>query len=325
MGEPLRKKQRTHERADVDEEMSYQHDGGDTPPYTRGTNEQCRLLNLPQEIQDIIFDYGYSTIEGVESITKTAWNANQHTERRIKGPNYEKLPFPSPKVSEFLVSKSYFLAAAKAYIGNQISLFGWFNNDLITLFLTRTRINLPMVKRLGRAPNLKHVTVAIFDDDFSVIRPVFASEAEVSDDDCKALVKDYNVTCLSGLQEFHLETGECSAASFFRGAEFERREAMWEHNVRRLETYIRPIVTAPKTQEEDDNPRKAEALYPGSKVSLMNNELLVETEGSTKELTLQQLPDSADDMMMLLKKDGERVMDLIAKMKAEDGIGCQDY
>jgi hypothetical protein len=62
-------------------------------------HEICRLhlLDLPQEIQNIIFDFAYPCIDGYKLITKTEWNRRKWGRRRDRGYSYIRQPFCAPK------------------------------------------------------------------------------------------------------------------------------------------------------------------------------------------------------------------------------------
>ena len=63
------------------------------------------LLNLPQEILDMIFDYVYPPLDTFKTINKYSWEHNEKNYRMNRGRDYQIRPFPLPKVHEFLVCK----------------------------------------------------------------------------------------------------------------------------------------------------------------------------------------------------------------------------
>lgn len=79
----------------------------------------CRLYNLPQELQDIIFEYAYPQEDDLNIVFKNTWDLDEQHNRKTEGPSYVRKPFPSPKVDEWMVSKGFFKAAAKAWMGAQ--------------------------------------------------------------------------------------------------------------------------------------------------------------------------------------------------------------
>ena len=75
-----------------------------------------RLFDLPQELQDAIFEYAY-TEPGYKNAYKRDWEVKQTHRRKTKGT--PRAPFPTHKVNEWMVSKRYFRAAAKAWMEAQ--------------------------------------------------------------------------------------------------------------------------------------------------------------------------------------------------------------
>ncbi|KAK5119160.1 hypothetical protein LTR85_007774 [Meristemomyces frigidus] len=76
------------------------------------------LFSLPEELLDIIFNHAYPDSAG-DYISEKQWDERESKRKREGKDSYTKLAFPSPKVSEFLVSKRYFLEAARAWVRNQ--------------------------------------------------------------------------------------------------------------------------------------------------------------------------------------------------------------
>ncbi|TKA80396.1 hypothetical protein B0A55_01895 [Friedmanniomyces simplex] len=76
--------------------------------------QQSRLLDLPQELQDIIFElaYRYPPAADFEYINGASWERREKARRKASGPSYQTLPFKH-KVDDFIVSKAFFVGAAK--------------------------------------------------------------------------------------------------------------------------------------------------------------------------------------------------------------------
>lgn len=94
-----------------------EHTTSETPNMARlvsSGNPRHHLLTLPQEIQDVIFDLAYPTVLGWKSISRSKWD-----DKNLQGHRKRNGPFPGSKANDFLVSKMYFRAAAKAYVNNQ--------------------------------------------------------------------------------------------------------------------------------------------------------------------------------------------------------------
>ncbi|KAK0803459.1 hypothetical protein LTR91_017197 [Friedmanniomyces endolithicus] len=90
-----------------------------TPSNSSKTRSAPRtLFSLPQELQDIIFDFAYPRVQA-NYIHLTEWKTREAFRWRAAHRNYTKKPFPKLLINEFFVSKVFFIAAAKAWAGNQ--------------------------------------------------------------------------------------------------------------------------------------------------------------------------------------------------------------
>lgn len=69
--------------------------------------QKCRLLLLPQVLQDEIFDLAFFNESTAIYINAWTWRQRE-TERRAKDHTYLAEPFPGPKVMQLLVSKRFF-------------------------------------------------------------------------------------------------------------------------------------------------------------------------------------------------------------------------
>ncbi|KAK0315792.1 hypothetical protein LTR01_001092 [Friedmanniomyces endolithicus] len=91
-----------------------------SPSYKSSTTRRkpLLLLALPQELQDIIFDFAYPQMSA-DYIHVPDWKSREARRWREARRDYTKKPFPGPFVDDFLISKAFFVAAAKAWAGNQ--------------------------------------------------------------------------------------------------------------------------------------------------------------------------------------------------------------
>lgn len=78
-----------------------------------------RLYDLPQELEDMIFEKADSRKRRLNLVFKENWDRDEHYERMSQGPQYVTRAFPSLKVTEWMVSKRFFRAAAKVWMGAQ--------------------------------------------------------------------------------------------------------------------------------------------------------------------------------------------------------------
>jgi hypothetical protein len=95
-------------------------DAGETSSANANATVPNRLLDLlPQELQDAVFGFAY-TEPNFNFVYKRSWESRQTELRKRTGKLREE--FPPHKVNEWMVSKKYFQAAARAWIGFQTSL-----------------------------------------------------------------------------------------------------------------------------------------------------------------------------------------------------------
>jgi hypothetical protein len=100
---------------------------GNIPLSTSGLDQHPHhLFNLPQEIQDLIFDYAYPAIDDVITLCERRhWeNCEKYLHRNEQ--SYVARPFQHNIINEFMVSKRFFINAARAYVGTQT----WHNGPL---------------------------------------------------------------------------------------------------------------------------------------------------------------------------------------------------
>jgi hypothetical protein len=92
-----------------------------------------RLFDLPQELQDLIFELAY-TEPSFKLVSKPMWDLLQMETRRSTGK--PEVDFPTHKVNEWMVSKKYFRAAAKAWVETQTTFE--LVRDRVTLSISET-------------------------------------------------------------------------------------------------------------------------------------------------------------------------------------------
>ncbi|KAK6439902.1 hypothetical protein LTR95_003878 [Oleoguttula sp. CCFEE 5521] len=73
---------------------------------------------LPQELEDRIFEFAYQRDPAMKFMMGARW-ARQEEQKRKDSRTYVTLPFPNPYVSQWLVSKRYFVAAASVWFGSE--------------------------------------------------------------------------------------------------------------------------------------------------------------------------------------------------------------
>ena len=312
---------------------------------------RLHLFTLPQEIQDFIFDLAYPPIDGFKPISRLNWNWREKRKRRSDGRTYTMQPFPPPKVSQFMVSKRFFLAAAKAFVGNQtftdddvprsLGVLTSRRGNVVTCFVTKAKLELSDLRyTLGAgsfAPNLKSLTLTVEDGDFdtedlsTLENDSFANttskypwEEELNDKDIEAVASYHNIEHFAGVKKFQLiPKEEC------RNAETNAQKLLYNTNLCKLEEYIKSIVLRPRQSIETPSLQNDTALYPGSKVSLESSEFMqanrqghdAVSEAAFWDTYVHQLPSTVEGMTALLKKDGERLMEFIAHLKFKEMTG----
>lgn len=118
-------------------------------------------------------------------------------ERRIRDHTYLAQPFPEPKITQLLISKRFFLAAAHALIQNQpldahvLPLqwqqeidVGLLRTGIIPAFVLNLKCNLrDIIYVSDDLPNLKRLELNIDHCDFSILAPKIVYLDEMDEDD----------------------------------------------------------------------------------------------------------------------------------------------
>ena len=326
--------------------------------------DRPKLLSLPQEIQDIIFDLAYPRIDGFKYITRAEWDHREQENLKRIRQGYVKVPFPRSKACEFLISKRFSTAAAKSYISNQIfddtvethagpahRLFGGMRmtwgiaGQYTTSFITDNYVFSTM-HRLP--PNLKSVTLKVTGSVFDSIKTKRVWVDDLGEEDFSEVMTHCHYFRISGLQNFHLIPDYCIYA------DEEEEEAKWEENVRKLETFMRPIVFQKKAlnieSRQGQDAGGQMALYEGSRVALTSSTLLkaglpdiygyfgdepfgpnyprsrqyassmMLPEREKRSLRLQDIPDDLIEFEYLLATISDRVFELIRELKLKEVV-----
>lgn len=80
------------------------------------TYPRLHLLGLPQELQDIIFEYAHRRSSVTSVISRNDFETRNFQTQKWRGLGSFTTTYPGDKVSEFLLSKQYFLTAIRAYL-----------------------------------------------------------------------------------------------------------------------------------------------------------------------------------------------------------------
>ncbi|KAK1062366.1 hypothetical protein LTR74_010339 [Friedmanniomyces endolithicus] len=179
------------------------------------------LFSLPQELQDIIFDFAYPRVQA-DYIHLTEWKTREAYRWRAAHRDYTKKPFPKLLINEFFVSKSFFIAAAKAWAGNQDFSKGIGFSKSSTLYFVATG-----------AVNLRSLTLRVDDFQFSCIEDeVLAWEDRLGEKHLKQVAELhlYPLKMLSAKVTLTMKANDLSTARV-------KTTTGWQSNVANLGTY----------------------------------------------------------------------------------------
>jgi hypothetical protein len=211
-----------------------------------------RLFDLPEELQDVILEFAY-TEPSFKLITKCSWESEQKHIRKLTGK--PKVAFPPIKVNEWMVSKKYFRAAAKAWVEAQTSseyvrhrMAETVAHDRFPpeagLFLEfgKTFVidleNLPPLLGCGygeikRCLRVRNLICVVHEDHFDEIDRGLAWEIEFMDEELLCLLKRSSFILPSSIEKLEMRPYE-----YFVYAETDAQIAVFQSNVANLERVI---------------------------------------------------------------------------------------
>ncbi|KAK0937578.1 hypothetical protein LTR29_010800 [Friedmanniomyces endolithicus] len=199
------------------------------------------LLSLPQELQDIIFDFAYPRVQA-DYIHFTEWKIREAKRWRAANRNYTKKPFPRLLINDFFVSKAFFIAAANAWAGNQdfskgMSFcqepLGRLQGIVPAFAKTATVKNFQVYFVAPSAVNLRSLTLLVPESQFSCIEDeVIAWEDQLGEKHLRQVAEKYlfPLKMLSGRVTLKLKANDLSTAGV-------KTTTAWQSNVANLETY----------------------------------------------------------------------------------------
>jgi hypothetical protein len=214
----------------------------------------------------------------------------------------EKRPYPLLKVNEFMVSKAYFVEAAKAYVHNNSTTLQWEETSfckavdgILGAFLTDVHLCLFEAWMIDYLLSLQRVTLCAakaYELDTGTKHP-FLDPFE--DSDFLSIPHMPKVASLRGLKQFELELSELLE---FEGSNDSHKQMLLA-NIDGLRAFLTPRVTQPKDPASDTSRRThfdRDELYYGSGVSAPISSLLAGGRALlTKEaLEDDDIPDSLD-------------------------------
>ena len=118
-----------------------------------------RVYDLPQEIRDGIFDLAYPTIPSdAQLISKYSWDM-QECRNSLEDDSHRPREFEY-KISEFLVSKRFFVDAARAFARNQ-TCPSTMIEGILSAYCTNFDIEVSDIYTLSSCPNARHVRMRV--------------------------------------------------------------------------------------------------------------------------------------------------------------------
>ncbi len=226
------------------------------------------LLTLPQELQDMIFDLAFPGNDNIILPTNSEFEEQERDRHRHDPKGYTIRTFTScATVNAFMVSKAYFIAAARAFVQNSTfdaSTSTW-QHGILKQFLKSLNLH---SYQLGNAyPQLPHslraVSLDVHPDAFQCLEPgKYAWHDELDDRDIEEVLQESGIHRLRGLREITLRPRRCPYA------QDDAQEATWERNVARLSDAVRISATSSSDSCVQSRPQLNERipLYDGSKV-----------------------------------------------------------
>lgn len=235
---------------------------------------RLHLLNLPAELQTVIFDHAYSREPDISLIDASTWRMEQSFRQHLQGAEYRR--FPACKVSDFLVSKAFFVAAARAYVRSQPvkevnavplgeGVLGAFAREVDISYHSFGRTRLPALQVARLDVQLIHFMNAEPEG-----RDLPMVQKRLARDDFAGTLAVRRVGQGRGLARIEL-VAEPISQKFDNLTE--EQEEIWRANVRVLEEVVTPIVTAPRVDQpcwpmipSIDHGKAQTPIYDGSSV-----------------------------------------------------------
>ncbi|KAK4542039.1 hypothetical protein LTR36_007070 [Oleoguttula mirabilis] len=230
----------------------------------------CRLLCLPGELQDIMFDFAYPAEAGVKYVDRKQWETSERNKRRADPAAYTPRDFPAVTVERFLACKAFFVAASRAWVRNQafnaqhsqaFSNISWGRvPGIVGAFVVtlEARLVMSVHNDLHQCESVRDLQLEVPVDAFEVLEPKFAWVEELDEDDLDRVLSSTTLSQLRGLRTLKLTPGYCS------WADTENKVKMWDANVHRLEDCARR--SAMKARVSSRPLGVDRVLYIGSKV-----------------------------------------------------------
>jgi hypothetical protein len=274
------------------------------------------LLTLPQELEDIVFHLAFrATDDGSKSV------------QEVPDEEYQALPGSAdharyiirPMICDYMVSKKFFIVAARASISDQAfddRFRYWYRTSLPVYrlpgvthaFMTSLKLLLRQVNKRWEPwllpPNLKHVEVMVDGELFNacVPRPISspweipALRSQLHDAPNHATTQRLSIDLLSEAIDANL-LDQFSGLRKLCLTSYPWTET-WALNVQRLEDLLQPIVTRPRVEALQERLRAGAntrlPLYQGSAVMVEVGSAEVDDRIAPKESSQHDTRSTAD-------------------------------
>lgn len=216
------------------------------------------LLGLPTEMQTMIFDFAYQQSREAEFVGLSAWRKEQSILRQRAEPKelVTTSRHPRTTVSDFFISKQYFVTAAKSYARSRTFdklafvmstrlepalVFEAFACVVIAPYFLLEYTKLANVRGLKAAVELDVFEGGSGEIELPVLRKLLtAQELEASPvanslDHIKGVVRRFQLVA-EDLSRYELSTEE---------------ERIWPENIITLKSVVKPRITAPRVEDGD--------------------------------------------------------------------------
>ncbi|KAK5119148.1 hypothetical protein LTR85_007762 [Meristemomyces frigidus] len=234
------------------------------------SEQPCFLFTFPQGLLDIVFTRG-NVLRGI--ISKRDWDHEEQEKKKMNRANYRVRPFSDEKITQFLISKEFFVGAANAYMSAQ----KWDAISVTDFLCQRKEVGLffqfardvsltgSLIRDLRFCRNLRSLTLTVthlqFDDLLNKV---------VWEDPCHAVdfrrlrfAKDLR-KLPGGLQRLVITAGRRRYANTASKVE------IWNTNVKRSRKFILHDLSRPReTRAEKGNNKRNKRptpLYFGSRM-----------------------------------------------------------
>ncbi|KAK4951959.1 hypothetical protein LTR10_009879 [Elasticomyces elasticus] len=291
------------------------------------TQEPLHLMCLPQELLDTIFILAYHDENSALRRSKyddkslKQWQRKERTRRRTEGLSYVPAMFPYV-VDQFMVSKAFFVGAAKAYVQNRTGITSSVDRESVLrtdgiwyAFITKATIESWAMGKVSTLPYLTHLSVHVSGWDCEGWDGGTLTPEELAED-----FREQNV---------YVSASKCDSIkriTLVMDDEESRRRpesepATLDRNMAVLQEILNQMIEARPRFTEQTAGRTIdgrEPLYSGSLVSLQGSSLLMPVElqlPSYEQLCDVGVPNSVTDVHRLLFRHPAALIEWMQRAK----------